>query len=571
MLPSRRLPHAWIAAVALALIGGGVAWAQGANPAAGPTPHWTSLLPPAVAVGLALLFRQVVPALLAGVWIGAALHYGGPLVGALRAIDQYVVAALSDADHVKIIVFSMLLGGMVGVLSRGGGTRGLIEALTPYATSSVRGQVVCWAMGLLIFFDDYANTLLVGNTMRPVTDRLRVSREKLAYIVDSTAAPVASLFLVSTWIGYQVSLIGDGLSQAGVAVDGYSLFLQSLPFNFYPILALLFVILIASTGRDFGPMLAAERRAAQGQLIAVGAQPLAEVDDPAFEPEPDKPRRWINGLVPIVVVLIVAFAALWITGRTSLREAGSPLAETGIFGLGLQGLGAVLGGSASYDALLYASLSGCLVAIALVLGQRILNLNQSIAAWGHGIKSMTPAMLILTLAWSISAVCSDLGTAGYLSGLLQQAGVGAAWLPLIIFVLAAVIAFSTGSSWATMGLIIPISIQTVVDLTSLQGITSVSGEPVLLASVSAVLAGAIFGDHCSPISDTTVMSSMASGCDHVDHVRTQLPYALTVAGAAILLGYIPVGFGLPPVIGLLLGSAALFGVVRWLGRPAIAT
>ena len=422
-------------------------------------------------------------------------------------------------------------------------------------------------MGLLIFFDDYANTLVVGNTMRPVTDRLRISREKLAYIVDSTAAPVASLFLVSTWIGYQVSMIGEGLTQSGIDSDAYSIFLRSLPYNFYPTLTLGFVLMIALSGRDFGPMLTAERRAATGEVLRKGSTPLAGGGDSAeLQPEPGRPVRALDGALPIATVLVVTFTALWITGRQALREGGNPLGSASPFSLGIQGLGAVLGESSSYNALIYASFAGCLVALVLASLQGGVRLRGGIEAWLAGMRSMMPAMVVLLLAWSISKVCADLNTAGFLSGLIAKSSIGLSWLPLLIFVLAAAAAFGTGSSWATMGILVPIAISTVVEL---GGTAAVDGA-ILPAAVSAVLAGAIFGDHCSPISDTTVLSSMASGCDHVDHVRTQLPYALFTAAVAVVTGYVPLALGLPAVASLLIGFAALFVALRVIARPSVA-
>jgi len=256
--------------------------ADGSSVAAPPASGWLTLVPPLLAILLAILFRQVVPALLAGVWIGAWIGFGGPFTAVLRTLDHYLIGALVDRDRLSIIVFSMLLGGMVGVMSRSGGTRGLVESLSHRATDRKRGQLFTWLLGMAIFFDDYANTLVVGNTMRPVTDRLKVSREKLAYLVDSTAAPVASIALVSTWIGFEVSLIGDALGDIGSAEDAYWIFLQSIPYCFYPILALAFVGMVALTGRDFGPMRAAEGRAAGGRLVADGAVPLTDFDHDAL-------------------------------------------------------------------------------------------------------------------------------------------------------------------------------------------------------------------------------------------------------------------------------------------------
>jgi Na+/H+ antiporter NhaC len=530
-------------------------------------PGWLSLLPPVLAILLALLFRQVVPALVAGVWLGASIVSGGPLTGALRTIDGYVIHALADADHVSIIVFSLMLGGMVGIMARAGGTVGLVEALRPYATNTRRGQVVTWILGILVFFDDYANTLLVGNTMRPVTDRLRVSREKLSYIVDSTAAPVAAIGIVSTWIGYEVSLIGDALRQVGSSRDAYAVFLQSIPYNFYPILALAFGLMVAGSLRDFGPMLRAERRAREGKLLADAAVPLSDFDSESLRPVESRPHRWPNAVVPVLVVLAVTFLGLWLTGRHALAAEGSPLAGAGLSQLGFEGLGRVFGSGDSFRALLWGSSSGCLTALLLAMTQRILTLGESLAAWLHGIRSMVIAVVILILAWSIAAVCADLHTSGFMVAAVSDA-LDPRLLPALVFALAALTAFATGTSWGTMGILIPLAVPTAHGVAQAAGLDPAAAHGILLGGISSVLAGAIFGDHCSPISDTTVMSSMASGCDHVDHVRTQLPYAIAVALVAVVTGYLPAAFGLPTPLCLLLGAAVLGAGLAVFGRRA---
>jgi len=522
---------------------------------------WLTLLPPVLAIVLALMFRQVVPALIGGIWVGAWIVHGGPAIGLIRTIDKYAVESLADADRAKIVMFTLLLGGMVGIVSKSGGTRGLVNSLKPYATNSRRGQVVTWLLGVAIFFDDYANTLLVGNTMRPVTDRLGVSREKLAYIVDSTAAPVASIALVSTWIGYEVSLIGQSLEKIGNDTDPYAIFLQSLPYNFYPILALVFGVMVATTLRDFGPMLKAERRAAGGKVLRDGAVPLADFGSAALEPPQGKPLRWLNAAIPVGLVLLVTFLGLWLTGRANLAESGATYEG------GLQGLGAVFSAGSAYDALMYAAFAGSASALLLAVAQRVLKLGEGLIAWTEGMKSMMPAMIILVLAWGIGSVCSDLKTADFLVAQLSDS-LNPAWLPAIVFLLAAVTAFATGTSWATMSILIPLAVPTAAGVAASAGYDAGAAHGILLGSISSVLAGALFGDHCSPISDTTVMSSMSSGCDHVDHVRTQLPYAVTVAVVATLVGYIPSGFGMSPWIGLVLGSAVLYGILRFVGRRA---
>lgn len=528
-------------------------------------PGWLSLLPPLLAILLAIFFRQVVPALLAGIWIGAWIGYGGLLTSVLRTLDGYLIGVLLDRDHISIIVFSMLLGGMVGIMTRSGGTRGLVDALSHRATDGRRGQFFTWLLGLAIFFDDYANTLVVGNTMRPVTDRLRVSREKLAYIVDSTAAPVAAIALISTWIGFEVSLIGDTLVDVGSSQDAYWLFVQSIPYCFYPILALVFVFMIAVTGRDFGPMWRAERRAAGGRLVAEGALPLSEFDHPALNPDEDKPARWINAALPVLAVLVVTFVSQYLSGRRSLAETGSPLVETSFAGLGLQGLGRVFSAGDSFRALLYGAACGCVVAMVLARAQRLARLAELVRAWIEGMRNMFLAFVILTLAWAIGEVCRDLSTADYVVSVLAGS-LSPHLLPLLIFAFAAAISFATGSSWSTMSILLPLAVPGAFGVARAAGYVPGELHHVLLGAVSSVLAGSIFGDHCSPISDTTIMSSMASGCDHVDHVRTQLPYAVLVALVAMVAGSLPGGYGLSPWLSIGLGTLVLFGVLRLFGR-----
>jgi Na+/H+ antiporter NhaC len=530
-------------------------------------PGWLSLLPPLLAILLALVFRQVVPALVAGIWVGGWVVTGSPFGGLLRTVDNYVINTLVDDGRASIIVFSLLLGGMVGMMARMGGTIGLVDALRPYATNRRRGQVVTWGMGLLIFFDDYANTLLVGNTMRPVTDRLRISREKLAYIVDSTAAPVAAIGIVSTWIGYEVGLIGNALQAVGSEVAAYTVFLQSIPFNFYPILALVFGLMVATSLRDFGPMLRAEQRARGGKVLDDKAVPLSDFDSDALRPVEEQPHRWFNAVIPVVVVLTVTFLGLWFTGRQSLIDGADPAGSASIFELGFQGLGTVFGAGNSFNALLWASFSGCLTALVLALSQRILSLGEALGAWTQGIRSMIVAIIILVLAWAIAAVCTDLNTSGFMVEALSDV-LDPRLLPTLVFALAALTAFATGTSWGTMGILLPLAVPTAVGMAQAAGFDPDATHRILVGAISSVLAGAIFGDHCSPISDTTVMSSMASGCDHVDHVRTQLPYALLVATVAVVTGYIPAAFGLPTPLCLLLGAGILGGCLTWLGRRA---
>jgi Na+/H+ antiporter NhaC len=519
-----------------------------------PVPTWLSLVPALVAIGAALVFRQVVVALFGGVWIGAWLHYGtlaGAWFGLLDTVQVYILGALADADHAAILIFTLMIGGVVGIIQKNGGTRGIVGIVTEWARSARRGQLATALLGTAIFFDDYANTLIVGGTMRPITDRLRVSREKLAYVVDSTAAPIASLALVTTWIGYEVGLIGTAVDQLpGYDEAAYAVFLNSIPYSFYPILALGFVYAVATSRRDFGPMLRAERRAREtGQLYRAGSDiEHAETESSVLVPSADTPKRALNAVIPIAVLVVGVLGGLWATGEG-------------------EGVREIISSADSYKAMMWASLLSVVVAIALSVGQRILSLDEAINAWYAGMKAMLLAIVILVLAWALSNVNDVLGTADYLisnlSGTLAPGVV-----PALVFVLAALTAFSTGSSWGTMGILMPLVVPLAWGVLAAEGL---SDDPanyhILYSAVSAVLAGAVWGDHCSPISDTTILSSLASSCDHIDHVRTQLPYALLVGLVAIFLGTLPAGFGAPWWLCLPVGAAVLLATLWFFGEP----
>ncbi|MFQ6113472.1 MAG: Na+/H+ antiporter NhaC family protein, partial [bacterium] len=293
-----------------------------------------SLLPPLFAIALAFAARQVLISLFCGIWLGAFFICGyNPILGFMKTVDTYLVNSLADADHASILIFSLTLGGMIGVISKSGGTQGIVQKLSKYANHPRGGQLATWAMGILIFFDDYANTLIVGNTMRPFTDRLNISREKLSYIVDSTAAPVASLALVSTWIGFQIGLIDEAFKSLNVSHNAYHIFLQSIPYATYSILAIIFVFLIGITLRDFGPMRQAEIRAAtSGKVLRDGAQPLTDSNALDMIADKDTPLRWYNALIPIVIVILATLLGLYFNGRAALGEAAKAAPLGNIFG-----------------------------------------------------------------------------------------------------------------------------------------------------------------------------------------------------------------------------------------------
>ncbi len=518
-------------------------------------PAWWSLLPPLLAIALALVLRQVALALVGGVWLGAWLIAGGdPFTPLLRVVDTYLLDAYADRDHLQIILFTLLLGGMLGVITRAGGLRAIVRVLSRRVRSDLGVQLSAYLLGLLIFIDDYANTLFVGATMRPLADRYRVSREKLAYLIDSTAAPVANLALIGTWIGFEVSVIADSFKAAGIGLEPYWAFLLSLPYRFYPIFALAFIAWLLVWRRDFGSMHRAETRArTTGKVLADGASPLASYDSAELLPPDHLQGSVWSAALPILTALLGAIGGLVYTGYYGALDAGDPLT-----------LRSVLANANSYVSLVWGALLGCVAALLCVGFTRALNLRESFDAWVGGVRSMVLAVAILGLAWSIGAVCESLHTAQYLVQALQGS-VSPVWLPALTTLTAAGISFAIGSSWGTMSILMPLAIPLAHTLTA--GLDAQAQQFYLIATISSVLAGATFGDHCSPISDTTVLSSIFAGSDHIDHVRTQLPYALVVGVVAWLVGDVATAFGLPVWAALALGVLILGAIVRLVGEP----
>jgi Na+/H+ antiporter NhaC len=551
-----------------------------------------SLLPPLVAIVLAVATRRVILSLLLGVFVGALLLECGrsdlpataslvdrmwpnlPDDSPIRAtvdratfivgrsdeavtatLEKHLWPSLTDESHLRVFAFTLMMGALVGVVQRSGGMVALVQALSPLARSRRSGQLTTWLLGLVIFFDDYANTLLLGGTMRSLADRLRISREKLAYLVDSTAAPVAGLAIVSTWVAGEIGFIQEGfaeLDMQGAAVDGFAVFIATIPYRFYVVWALALVPLIALSGRDFGPMLAAEQRANCDPQL--GRELVANRPS---ESECFHAASWYDALLPIVSLIGVTGWLLVATGTASLAEQGVTNATW------MQRFGS----GDSYLSLVYGSLAGLLTAMLWTRLRGHLTWHQVRQAAFEGASQMLAALTILWLAWALSSLTSEeqLGTAGYLGSVLRQT-ITPLWLPTVIFVLSSLIAFATGTSWGTMAIVMPLAVRVACQVMSVQVTSDVAGEPILMGAVGSVLAGAIFGDHCSPISDTTVLSSQASGCDHVGHVRTQLPYALLVGMVSILCGTLPIGMGVSVWLLLPLGVVVLMGSVFLIGR-----
>jgi Na+/H+ antiporter NhaC len=522
------------------------------------TATWISILPPLFAIVLALYLRQVIPALFMGVWLGAWAINGFTLAGLwqglLESFQKHILNAVADADHAAVVLFSLMIGGTVGIISRNGGMQGIVNHIVSWASDARRACLATATMGLAIFFDDYANTLVVGNTMRPVTDSMKVSRAKLAYIVDSTAAPVATIAFVTTWIGYQVGLIGESISYIpDLDAEAYLLFLSTIPYNFYPLLAIAFVFMIALSGRDFGPMAKAEKYAWEngvdddGHLdssMAEDCEPIAAVKD--------KPQRAINAALPILMLILGVLGGLYVTGKASVEVDNPEIKD-------------IIGAADSYKSLMWGSLIGMITAAFITLAQRIMSLEEVVNAWYKGLRTMFYAMIILVLAWALGGITEELKTADFLVSVLGDT-LPVQLVPCIVFILAALTAFATGSSWGSMGILVPLVIPLTWAVMKANGYSGPDDMHILYSSIASVLAGSVWGDHCSPISDTTILSSMASGCDHIEHVRTQLPYALLVGVVSIAVCSIPVAFGMSWWLALLVGAGLLIVILRVAGQ-----
>ncbi|WP_028990912.1 Na+/H+ antiporter NhaC family protein [Thermacetogenium phaeum] len=527
---------------------------------------WT-LLPPLLAIVLAFITKETVPSLFLGVFSGTFLLelngfnvFEALFKGFLLFVDK-VLYALADPWNAGIVLQCLAIGGVIALVQRMGGARAVAEALARRAKGPRSAQIVTWLMGIFIFFDDYANSLIVGPVMRPVTDRLRISREKLSFIIDSTAAPIAGIALISTWIGYEISLIKDAYASVGQAVNSYAIFCASIPYRFYNILILAFILFMALFLRDFGPMLKAERRAREtGKVLDDNAKPMVSTEATGLEPRPGQKTSIWDAIIPIGVLIFGSLFGFYFNGHGAIMggedEQLIHLIQTAP--LSFTAIRECFGAADASVVLFQAAIFAGIVAMAIGVGKKIFTLGEAIETWVTGVKSLVITGVILLLAWSLGGVIKELGTAIYLTRILSDA-IPPFTLPALIFVLGSLISFATGTSYGTMGILMPL----VVPLA--YAINPESGYVIMC--VGAVLTGAIFGDHCSPISDTTILSSMGAACDHIAHVNTQMWYALVVGVLTLVFGYLPVGLGIPVAI-VLPVSIILTGLtVYFLGQP----
>jgi len=469
---------------------------------------WLSLLPPLVAIALAIVTRQVVISLFLGVWMGWTILAGGnPLVGLADSLGA-LVDVFKSTSNTYVILFSALVGALVTLTQRSGGVEGFVAWMRSLNIGHSRRSagMVAWVTGVVVFVETSITCLVVGAVARPLCDRQRVSREKLAYICDSTSAPVCVLVPLNAWGAYVMGL----LSQQGVERP-LPLMLEAIPLNFYALTALVMTLVVILSGRDFGPMRAAEARAREhGKLLADGATPMISSDVLAMDTKPGVTPRAINMLLPIGTMIVMMPVGLYITGRTALGPAVEPT------------LFDILGSGSGSTSVFWAVLAAITVAAGLYLGQRLMTLREVVDLAFKGAGGLVPMAAVMMLAFAINATCNALGTGTFVAAISQEILVPGL-VPVVLFLVSCFIAFSTGTSWGTFGIMMPIGV-------------AMAGDSGLAVAVAAILGGGVFGDHCSPISDTTVVSSMATASDHVDHVRTQLPYALVCAAVA-LVGY----------------------------------
>lgn len=503
------------------------------------TPTMFGIIPALLAIALAVLTRQVILSLFVGVLSGSVIFYFisaedlGCFFGVDRVVDTYLVNAISDTGHVSVIIFSMFIAAMVSVLNEIGAFNGVVQWMISKVKSKKGALFSSYFLGFFVFFDDYANTLIVGNTMRNLTDKYKISREKLAFIVDATAAPIASIALVSTWIGFEVNLINDGISetQLNTSFSGYGIFMEAIKYSFYPILILIFIFILIWRGKDFGLMYKFEVKAQSNQADIKRNVQLKSING-------------VFAVIPIVVMVIVTFVGIFITGYMD----------------GFTFVEAFQNGDC-YKGLLWGSSTGLILSVLIGLGYKF-KLRELIEIVVKGFKSLIEAITVLILAWALNNVLEDLQLGEFIANAFVDFGVTIYAIPPLVFILSGIIAFSTGSSFSTMGIMVPLIIQLFAGL----GYAD-SSVQILAASIASVLSGSVLGDHCSPISDTTILSSMATGCKHINHVNTQLTYCLIVGGVALVLLLLQTVTGLNWIWLFAIGIGVIYLIIRYFGKP----
>lgn len=492
-----------------------------------------ALVPAFVAIVLALITKEVYSSLFLGILVGGIFYSGFSFEGTVNHVFQTgFIGVLSDSYNVGILVFLVILGAMVCMMNKAGGSAAFGRWAAEHIKSRVGAQLATILLGCMIFIDDYFNCLTVGSVMRPVTDKHKISRAKLAYLIDSTAAPVCIIAPISSWAAAVTGFV-DG-------ADGFSLFIRAIPFNFYALLTIVMMIVLTVTKTEFGPMRQHEINARKGDLHSTPAGAVDEFED-AVDGNP-------NGKVLDLILPVASLIVFCVIG----------MIYTGGFFEGVDIVEAFSNSDASVG-LAYGSFFALIFTIIFYMARKVLSFKECMNALPEGFKAMVPAILILTMAWSLKAMTDSLGAAPYVEGLVKASAKGLMnFLPAIIFLVGCILAFASGTSWGTFGILIPIVVEAFA-----------GNETMMIISISACMAGAVCGDHCSPISDTTIMASAGAQSNHINHVNTQLPYAITVAVVSFVT-YIVAGFvktawiALP--VGILLMIATLL-VIRKIYGP----
>ncbi|MBB6451192.1 Na+/H+ antiporter NhaC [Geomicrobium halophilum] len=496
-----------------------------------------TLLPPALAIILAILTRNVIPSLFAGIWIGATmLSDWNPFMGIYVTFQDFIIPAIGDEWNATVLVYVALFGVLIAFFQRTGGAEALAQTISRKVKTRSGAQGSTGVLGLVLFIDDYFNALTAGSVMRSVTDKMKISREKLAYIVDSTSAPICLLVPVSTWVVFVMGLIGSQFVELGISQSEYITYLWTIPFNFYAVFAVLFVFIIIYLKFDYGPMAKAEfRTVTTGKVKRDDAQSPSADEITQVEPVTTKPK--LSNLVVPLIVLIALIPPLFLwTGGYPENDVVTAIGEAD---------GAM--------SILMAAFTAGVLGLIMGMSQKLFSFKEAVSIYMSGIKGMTLVFIILILAWSIGDVASEIGTAEFVSHYAEQL-VTPGIIPALIFIISGVVAFTTGTAYGTFAIMIPIAMPIAVSL-----------ELSIPLAIAAVLSGGIFGDHCSPISDTTVLSSAGASCDLVDHVNTQLPYALT-AGVSGIIAFIVAGFTESILMAFGAGLVALIALAFVLNR-----
>ncbi|WP_270985685.1 Na+/H+ antiporter NhaC family protein [Campylobacter helveticus] len=543
-----------------------------------------TLLPPFIAIVLAFITKDVILSLFMGVLSGtfllslasniffvdtiALINIYDTLVESFSKIINYVLKSVSDPVNAGIILQILCIGGLVALITKMGGAKAIALKFAKRAKTAVSAQLNTWFIGLLIFFDDYANLLIVGPIMRPLADRFKISREKFAFIIDSTAAPVAGIAIISTWIGLEVSLIKNAYASIGISdISAFGIFVETIPYRFYNIFMLFFVALTAIMGREFGSMYAAQVRAkTTGQIAPLpksATLDTAELEDQFLAPKEDIKIRAFDAIVPVMTLIILAILGFYFNGFAALE--GEELISAKANPLSFETLRSVFGSADSSIVLFQAALFAAIVAIFIGVRRKIFSVKEAIETWIYGWKTMIFTIVLLLLAWSLSSIVKDLGTSTFITNLLADK-LPEFVLPATIFAFASLISFAIGTSYGTMGVLMPLAVPLAFEIAKLNGMEAEALHHYMVLNISCVLTGAIFGNHCSPISDNVILSSMSAKCDHIEHVRTQIPYALFICAISLFTGYIPVALGLSVWLVLPLNFVLITLLLRLIGK-----